>query len=213
MLLVFAMKCCTKMPSCPLPHNHYCCLLLSPKYMLASPAHLYTTCLMEEAACLRTYALGWRKLPVAFVWGAVCKNIISDRFSTKTAISGRDSYLCMLSLAEIAISACRDIISGKDSVEACRRARFQRALSVRAFSFCTWRRSEVVSCASFCTFRCKKRMLLQKERAESEPFDTLQRYLCMQSRDSSFCAKSIRYNIFANGAPYFRATRDVMLSA
>ena len=29
------------------------------------------------------------------VWGAVCKNIISDRFSTKTAISGRDSYLCM----------------------------------------------------------------------------------------------------------------------
>ena len=50
----------------------------------------------------------------------------------------------------------------------------------RAFSFCTWRRSEVVSCASFCTFRCKKRMLSQKERAESEPFDTLQRYLCMQ---------------------------------
>ena len=31
----------------------------------------------------------------AKLWGAVCKNIISDRFSTKTAISGRDSYLCM----------------------------------------------------------------------------------------------------------------------
>ena len=29
------------------------------------------------------------------IWGAVCKNITSDRFSTKTAISGRDSYLCM----------------------------------------------------------------------------------------------------------------------
>ena len=29
------------------------------------------------------------------LWGAVCKNIISDRFSTKTAISGRDSCLCM----------------------------------------------------------------------------------------------------------------------
>ena len=29
MLLVLAMKCCTKMP-CPLPHNHYCCLLSSP---------------------------------------------------------------------------------------------------------------------------------------------------------------------------------------
>ena len=31
----------------------------------------------------------------SYVWGAVCKNIISDRFSTKTAISGRDSYLCV----------------------------------------------------------------------------------------------------------------------
>jgi len=29
------------------------------------------------------------------LWGAVCKNIISDRFSTKTAISARDSYLCV----------------------------------------------------------------------------------------------------------------------
>ena len=47
----------------------------------------------------------------------------------------------MLSLAEIAISACRD------SAEACWRASFHRALSVRAFSFCTWRHSEVVSCA------------------------------------------------------------------
>jgi len=28
--------------------------------------------------------LGW---PHSSVWGAVCKNIISDRFSTKTAIS------------------------------------------------------------------------------------------------------------------------------
>ena len=33
MLLVFAMKCCTKIP-CPLPHNHYC-------FSLPSPAHLY----------------------------------------------------------------------------------------------------------------------------------------------------------------------------
>jgi len=31
MLLVFAMKCCTKM-LCPMPHNHYCCLLPSPIY-------------------------------------------------------------------------------------------------------------------------------------------------------------------------------------
>jgi len=45
------------------------------------------------------------------VWGAVCKNIISDRFSTKTAISVH----IQLSLAEVAISACRDVISGRDS--------------------------------------------------------------------------------------------------
>jgi len=49
MLLVFAMKCCTKMP-CPLPHNHYCCLLSSP--MLASPAHLYMPHLFTH--CLPT---------------------------------------------------------------------------------------------------------------------------------------------------------------
>jgi len=64
----------------------------------------------------------------------------------------------MLSLAEIAISACRDSYLKRGAAH----------------------HSEVVSCASFCTFRCKKRMLSQKERAESEPFDTLQRYLCMQ---------------------------------
>jgi len=35
----------------------------------------------------------------------------------RDVISARDSYLCMqrLSLAEIAISACRDVISGRDS--------------------------------------------------------------------------------------------------
>jgi len=40
MLLVFAMKCCTKMP-CPLPHNH-CCLLSSPiclPYLLICSVH------------------------------------------------------------------------------------------------------------------------------------------------------------------------------
>jgi len=31
----------------------------------------------------------------SMLWGAVWKKIISDRFSTKTAISGGDSYLCM----------------------------------------------------------------------------------------------------------------------
>jgi len=31
MLLILTMKCCTNMP-CPLPHNHYCCLLFSSIY-------------------------------------------------------------------------------------------------------------------------------------------------------------------------------------
>ena len=50
MLLVLAVKCCTKMP-CPLPHNHYCCLLSSP-IMLALPAHLYMPHLFTH--CLPT---------------------------------------------------------------------------------------------------------------------------------------------------------------
>jgi len=59
----------------------------------------------------------------------------------------------ILSLAGIAISACRDVISGRDSY----------------------------LCMQRCyLFRCKKRMLSQKERAESQPFDTLQRYLCQR---------------------------------
>jgi len=35
-----------------------------------------------------------------------------------------------------------------------------------------------------------------------------QRYLNMR-RDSSFCAKSVRYNIFTNGAPYARVKKSV----
>jgi len=43
MLLVFAMKCCTKMP-CPMPHNHYCCLLPLP---VCLPYLLICTCLIS----------------------------------------------------------------------------------------------------------------------------------------------------------------------
>jgi len=32
-------------------------------------------------------------------------------------------------------------------------------------------------------------------------------------RDSSFCAKSVRYNIFTNGAPYNDAIRSDQLSS
>jgi len=37
MLLIFAIKCCTKMP-CPLPHNHYCCFCLLPSPIACSPS-------------------------------------------------------------------------------------------------------------------------------------------------------------------------------
>ena len=43
MLLDFAMKCCTKI-LCPLPHNHYCCLLPSP---ISLPHLLIWTCLIS----------------------------------------------------------------------------------------------------------------------------------------------------------------------
>ena len=89
----------------------------------------------------------------------------------------------LLSLhAEIAISACRD------SAEACRRARFQRALSVRAFSFCTFRCKKRRSSPPLSAFRCK--------------ITSLHAEIAISARDSSFCAKSVRYNIFTNGAPY-----------
>jgi len=53
MLLVFAMKCCTTMP-CPLPHNHYCCLLPSP-ISICLPHLLICTCLISSPIhCLPT---------------------------------------------------------------------------------------------------------------------------------------------------------------
>ena len=44
MLLVFAIKCWTKMP-CPLPHSHYCCSLPSPVRL---PHLLICTCLISS---------------------------------------------------------------------------------------------------------------------------------------------------------------------
>ena len=71
---------------------------------------------------------------VAYTFGK--SNFVSEFLPSYNEIYGapfvKISYLTelaqkLLSLAEIAISACRD------SAGACRRARFQRALSVRAF--------------------------------------------------------------------------------
>ena len=56
MLLVFAMKCCTKIPF-PLPHNHYCCLLPSP---VCLPHLLICTCLISSPiACPPLSVLCW----------------------------------------------------------------------------------------------------------------------------------------------------------
>ena len=56
MLLAFAMKCCTKMP-CPLPHNHYCCLLSSP---VCLPHLLICTCLISSPiVCPSSSVLCW----------------------------------------------------------------------------------------------------------------------------------------------------------
>jgi len=56
MLLVFAMKCCTKVP-CPLPHKHYCCSLPSP---VCLPHLLICTCLISSPiACPPSSMLCW----------------------------------------------------------------------------------------------------------------------------------------------------------
>ena len=64
MLLVLAMKCSTKMP-CPLPHNHYCCLLSSP---VCLPHLLICTSLISSPiACPPSSVLCWYLLRF-FVW-------------------------------------------------------------------------------------------------------------------------------------------------
>ena len=69
MLLVFAMKCCTKM-LCPLPHNHYCCLLASPK-PICLPHLLICTCLISSpVACPSSSVLCWCLL--CFFIFAIC---------------------------------------------------------------------------------------------------------------------------------------------
>ena len=63
LLLVFAMKCCNKMP-CPLPHNHYCCLLSSP---ICLPHLLICICLISSpTACPPSSVLCWCLLRLFF---------------------------------------------------------------------------------------------------------------------------------------------------
>jgi len=69
MLLAFAIKRCTKMP-CPLPHNHYCCLLSSPTRL---PHLLICTCLISSPiACPPSFVLCWYLLRFYFFIFAIC---------------------------------------------------------------------------------------------------------------------------------------------
>ena len=77
MILVLAMKCCTKMP-CSLPHNHYCCLLSSP---ICLPCLLICTCLISPPiACPPSSVLCW-----CFFWNFCCASLFWVVF-----------YLCLL---------------------------------------------------------------------------------------------------------------------
>ena len=68
MLLVFAMKCCIKMP-CPLPNNHYCCSLPSP---VCLPHLLICTCLISSPiACPPSSVLCWCLLCFFFIFSIV----------------------------------------------------------------------------------------------------------------------------------------------
>jgi len=71
MLLVFlfAMKCCTEMP-CPLPHNHYCCMLPSP---ICLPHLFICTCLISlPIACPPSSVLCWCLFNCIFFIFATC---------------------------------------------------------------------------------------------------------------------------------------------
>jgi len=80
MLLVLAMKCCTKMP-CPLPHNHYCCFVLTFfTYSLCLPHLLVCTCLISSPiARPPSYVLCWCVLRCMFMfwcWSLFCVCIL-----------------------------------------------------------------------------------------------------------------------------------------
>jgi len=58
MLLVFAIKCCTKMPF-PLPHNHYCCSLPNPSPACLSHLFICTCIISSPNAWPPSSALCW----------------------------------------------------------------------------------------------------------------------------------------------------------
>jgi len=93
MLLVSAMK-CTKMP-CPLPHNHYCCLLPSP---ICLPHLLICTCLISSpTACPQSSVLCWCFFSLYFILFLWYVTFLCDSYVL---------YLFFLSLCQTSFSAC-----------------------------------------------------------------------------------------------------------
>jgi len=90
-VLVFALKCCTKIP-CPLPHNHYCCLLSSP---ICWPHLLICTCLISSPiACPPSSSvLCWCLL--RFFIFAICYISLWLHFGLFVYIFLSDWFLCL----------------------------------------------------------------------------------------------------------------------
>jgi len=97
MLLLSAMKCCTKMP-CPLPHNHYCCSVPSP---VCLPHLLICTTYMP---LLFTHA----RPPSSVLWWCFCFLCIFSYFCDTLHFFVIDSCFVSFfwSLCQTSFSAC-----------------------------------------------------------------------------------------------------------
>ena len=96
----FAMKCCTKMP-CPLPHNHFCCLLSSP---ICLPHLLICTCLIvSPIACPPSSVLCWCLLRFFF---DICHMSLWLHFGLFVYIFLSDWFLCPSVILSMLISFC-----------------------------------------------------------------------------------------------------------
>jgi len=103
MLLVFAMKCCTKMP-CPLPHNHCCCLLSSP---ICLPHLLILTCLISSPiACPPSSVLCWCLLHFFKLIFAICYISLWLHFGLFVYIFLPDCFFCIFPLFCLLFSFC-----------------------------------------------------------------------------------------------------------
>ena len=104
MLLVFAMKCCTKTP-CPLPHNHYCCLLSSP---ICLPHLLICTCLISSPIACPPSSVCVMLMSIAFflIIFAICYISLWLHFGLFVYIFLSDWFLCLSIILSMLFSFC-----------------------------------------------------------------------------------------------------------